>query len=300
MKKDINTIIKDYCNWFNHILKIELQKNFRNKQPKIIYDSVKYALLNNGKRIRPLLLTKTGELFGLDKKYSMFCALGIEMLHTYSLVHDDLPALDNDDYRRGRLTVHLKYNEPIAVLAGDALLTMAFEYFLKTNYKIIKPCNLLNALNLLSKKSGIDGMIAGQASDIENENKKPTRQKIKFIHSHKTVDLLVASVKIGGILADADESELLIMENFAKNFGYAFQISDDILNITGSSKKMGKGVGTDAEKGKMTYIRLFGLEKTKKLCYDYIEKAKRSISQLKNKNIDIYLDLADYLIKRDR
>lgn len=299
MKKLLKEI-KDFQIWFNSELRNELKINFKNKKPVSIYKAVKYALLNGGKRLRPFLLTKTAELFGLNRNDIKYCAMGIEMLHTYSLVHDDLPSLDDDDSRRGKLTVHKKFNEAMGVLTGDALLTMSFEYFTKAKSKKIKHDKLIEAINYFSVQTGADGMIGGQVADMENENKNPEKKTVEFIHSKKTVALLAASIKLGGILGNAASKEIMILENFGKNFGHAFQISDDILNITGSTKKLGKSVGSDEKKGKMTYIRLFGLEKTKKLCYNYVEQAKKEIRKLKNKDIKFFEDLSEYLLHRDR
>ncbi|HOK41408.1 MAG TPA: polyprenyl synthetase family protein [bacterium] len=294
-----NEIIK-YQKWFDDQLKKELTKKFKNKKPISIYQAVKYALLNGGKRLRPLLLTKTAELYNLKKNDVLPFAFGIEMLHTYSLIHDDLPALDNDDYRRGKLTVHKKFNEALAILAGDALLTLCFEYFCNDKNTNIKPAQIIEAIRILSINSGIDGMVAGQVADLENENKKPKYNTIKFIHEKKTVALLIACIKIGAILSSAPENELKILTNYAYNFGNAFQISDDLLNQLGDSKILGKNTGTDEAKKKMTYIRLFGIDKTKELCENYINNAIKEIQKIKNKNIDFFVELAQFLKFREK
>lgn len=292
-------ILEEYQKWFNSELKTDLITNFKCKKPVSIYNAVKYALLNGGKRVRPTLLLKTAELFGLKRGDIKQFAFGIEMLHTYSLVHDDLPALDNDDYRRGRLTLHKKYNEATAILAGDALLTMSFECFSKKNSKVTAPA-IIKSINLLSEYSGMEGMIGGQVADIESEHKKPDFKKIEFIHVKKTVALLNVAVQIGAVLGNASEKDIKSLQDYAVSFGHAFQISDDILNVTGCSKKMGKNTGTDSQKGKMTYISLFGLEKTKKLCYEHVQQGKKSLKKLKGKDIQFFEEIIEYMLHREK
>lgn len=292
-------ILQDYQNWFNLELQTEFSNCFKNLQPALIFEAVQYAMLNGGKRIRPTLLLKTADLYGVPREKIKQFAFSIEMLHTYSLVHDDLPALDNDDYRRGRLTVHKKFDESTAVLTGDALLTMAFEYLvLPNNY--VSSDSVVKSVRLLADLSGANGMIGGQVADIMSEKKDPDYETIKFIHEKKTVALLSAAVQIGAVLGNASDEEQKYLYDFSVAFGHAFQISDDILNVTGDEKQMGKKTGTDLEKGKMTYISLFGLDKTKQLCSDYVLKGKESLNDIKNKDMTFFNEIIDYLLHRER
>ena len=250
---------------------------------KIVLEAMNYSILAGGKRLRPMLMQETYKLFGgRGVELEPFMA-AIEMIHTYSLVHDDLPAMDNDEYRRGRKTTHVVYGEAFGILAGDALLNYAFETaltafpFQEEDTERIRVEQLLgtaNALGVLAQKAGIYGMIGGQTADIEAEGKESiTSEQLMFIHENKTAALIQAAMMIGAILAGAGEGEVKRIERCAYNIGIAFQIQDDILDIVGDSKELGKPIGSDEKNGKQTYVTLNGLEKSKEQVRKLSEEA---------------------------
>ncbi len=236
---------------------------------KTVLSAMNYSVLAGGKRLRPMLMLETYRLFGgRGKEVEPFMA-AIEMIHTYSLVHDDLPAMDNDDYRRGRKTTHVVYGEALAILAGDGLLNLAFETAMKAfplqeDPDEIKPGLMLGiarALEVLGRKAGVYGMIGGQTADIEAEGSSDIHlEQLLFIHENKTAALIQASMMIGAILAGAGSGELERIERCAYNIGIAFQIQDDILDITGNSEELGKPIGSDEKNQKQTYVTINGLE----------------------------------------
>lgn len=234
---------------------------------KTVLEAMNYSLTAGGKRLRPMLMEETYRMFGGQGKAIEPFMAAIEMIHTYSLVHDDLPAMDNDEYRRGRKTTHIVYGEGMGILAGDGLLNLAFETALSACD--IPGCSLENtvrALRVLAKKAGVYGMIGGQTADIEAEGQtdKLTKKQLLFIHEHKTAALIQAAMMIGAILAGAEEEEIARIEKCAYNIGIAFQIQDDILDVTGDSAELGKQVGSDAQNEKQTYVTLNGLEQSQK------------------------------------
>ena len=236
---------------------------------KTVIEAMNYSILAGGKRLRPMLMMETYRLFGgRGKEIEPFMA-AIEMIHTYSLVHDDLPAMDNDEYRRGRKTTHVVYGEAFGILAGDGLLNLAFETAMKAfplqeDPQEMKPGLMLGvarALEVLGKKAGIFGMIGGQTADIEAEGcTEISREQLLFIHENKTAALIQASMMIGAILAGAGVGELDRIEKCAYNIGIAFQIQDDILDIIGTQEELGKPIGSDEKNQKQTYVSLNGLE----------------------------------------
>lgn len=235
---------------------------------KTVAEAMNYSILAGGKRLRPMLMEETYKLFGGDGRVVEPFMAAIEMIHTYSLVHDDLPCMDNDEYRRGRKTTHAVYGEGMAVLAGDALLNYAFETaaaaFEGTDCKDLRPA--ARALSILAKKAGIGGMIGGQNADIEAENlaDKVTEEQLLFIHEHKTAALIQSAMTIGAVLAGASEELVLKIEKCAYNIGIAFQIQDDILDVTSSLEVLGKQTGSDEKNKKTTYVTLRGIENSKK------------------------------------
>ena len=263
------------------------------KKPAILHQALRYCVFSGGKRLRPFMVLSAYEWAGgdqsgseIDKVYLAAC--GVEAIHTYSLIHDDLPAMDNDDLRRGKPTCHRVFGESIAVLAGDALHALAFEWLAKTeNPKI--PLEVAQAI-------GSDGLVGGQVMDILMEGRPIDEETVKYIHSHKTAALFVASVRIGAILAGAKKEELDALTNYAYNFGLGFQITDDILDIKGETKKLGKKVGADIELDKATYPRIIGLEKSYELAKKLIEKAKSSLPD--DHDNRVFIELADFIIKR--
>ncbi len=240
---------------------------------KTVVEAMNYSILAGGKRLRPMLMQETFRLFGgLGEVVEPFMA-ALEMVHTYSLVHDDLPCMDNDEYRRGQKTTHVVYGEGMAVLAGDGLLNYAFETAVKafgTAGGTQDPVRVAKALGVFAKKAGIHGMIGGQTADIEAEDREAkgveqpvTEDALLFIHEHKTAALIQSAMMTGAILAGADGDAVIQMENCAYNIGIAFQIQDDILDVTGSLEVLGKAAGSDAKNHKTTYVTLKGIEQAK-------------------------------------
>lgn len=238
-------------------------------EQKTVIEAMNYSILAGGKRLRPMFMLETYRMFGGNEKVIEPFMAAIEMIHTYSLIHDDLPAMDNDEYRRGRKTTHVVYGEAIAILAGDGLLNYAFETatkaFLDCNLSIDSYKNIGKAIQILGKKAGIYGMIGGQTADIiaEETQQKLSMEQLLFIHENKTSALIQASMMIGAVLAGADDIELQKIEKCAYNIGIAFQIQDDILDIIGDEKALGKPIGSDEKNNKQTYVSLKGLEKSK-------------------------------------
>jgi len=240
---------------------------------KVVLEAMNYSVLAGGKRLRPMLMKETYELFGgMGKEIEPFMA-AIEMIHTYSLVHDDLPAMDDDEYRRGRKTTHMVYGEAFGILAGDALLNFAFETMLKAvpihtdepeHLRVELLLGLAKAMEVMAKKAGIYGMIGGQTADIEAEEMSEiSKEQLLFIHENKTAALIQAAMMTGAILAGAGVGEVERIEKCAYNIGVAFQIQDDILDVTGTMEDLGKPIGSDEKNGKQTYVTLNGLENSK-------------------------------------
>lgn len=256
---------------------------------KTVIQAMNYSIQAGGKKLRPMLMLESYRMFGgKGAEIEPFLA-AIEMIHTYSLVHDDLPAMDNDEYRRGRKTTWKVYGEAMAILAGDGLLNLAFETALmafdrvdKTDPEALK--RVAEAMAVLAHKAGFEGMIGGQTVDIEAEiQPEPvTEAQLTFIHERKTGALIVASMKVGAILAGASKEQLRTLEKCAEDIGMAFQIQDDILDVVGDSKELGKPVGSDEENHKQTYVTLYGLE-----------EAKRLVETLSEEAVDVYLKSID-------
>ncbi len=265
---------------------------------KTIFEAMNYSLKAGGKRLRPILTLEACRIVGGNEEYAIPFAIAIEMIHTYSLIHDDLPALDNDDLRRGRPTNHKVYGDAMAILAGDGLLNYAFEIMLKSSIGKENPAKYLNAINEIAKSSGVYGMIGGQVVDIESEDKKIEMEKLDFIHLNKTAAIIVGCMRAGAIIGDATEEQLENITKYATNIGLSFQIADDILDITGDESKLGKKVGSDIGNNKSTYPSLIGLEKSKQIANDLINEAKTRISNIKG-DTEFLNDLAEYIVARD-
>ena len=250
-----------------------------------VIDAMRYSFFAGGKRLRPMMMLESFRMFGgKDESIVKPYMTALEMIHTYSLIHDDLPAMDNDDYRRGRLTNHKQYDEATAILAGDGLLNMAFETVSDAMMKsvAVENCDLLKkqtrAFRLLGRKAGVFGMIGGQVADIEGEKKcNATKEELLFIHENKTAALIQAALTIGAILSGASEEEISKMEKIGRNVGVAFQIQDDILDCIGDEALLGKPVGSDAKNEKTTYVSLEGLEKAQA---DQKQLSKEAIEML--------------------
>ena len=244
---------------------------------KIIMDAMDYSVMAGGKRLRPMLMQETYKLFGGEGELIEPFMAALEMIHTYSLVHDDLPAMDDDDYRRGRKTTHVVYGEAMGILAGDALLNFAFETAAKTFTMFPeKSLEIGKALQVLAGKAGIYGMIGGQVVDVESAGCNLSKEKLDFIYELKTSALIESSMMIGAILAGAKEEDIKAVEKIAKNVGIAFQIQDDILDVTSTVEELGKPIHSDEKNEKTTYVTLVGLEKAK----EYVEKISMEAVEL--------------------
>ena len=269
---------------------------------KTVLEAMNYSVLAGGKRLRPMLMEETYKLFGGNSKIIEPFMAAIEMIHTYSLVHDDLPSMDNDEYRRGRKTTHVVYGEGMAILAGDGLLNYAFETALKAFD--LEPANpaIGKAMQVLAKKAGVYGMIGGQTADIEAETmdaKNVTNELLLYIHENKTAALIQSSMMIGAILAGAKEQEIQAMEKIAYNVGIAFQIQDDILDITSSLEVLGKMTGSDEKNHKVTYVTLNGMEKSKEDVERLSKEAIGLLDSFETKN-EFLNQLIEELITREK
>ncbi|WP_294725636.1 polyprenyl synthetase family protein [uncultured Fusobacterium sp.] len=268
--------------------------------PEVIAEGMKYAILNGGKRLRPILLFMTLDILGKDKTKGIASGVGIEMIHSYSLVHDDLPALDNDDFRRGKLTTHKKFGEAEGILIGDALLTYAF-YILTARNSHLAPEQIVEIVKLTSSYAGINGMIGGQMMDIASEGKRIDIETLKYIHSNKTGKLIKLPVEIGCVIGEATPEEKETLIKFSELIGLAFQIKDDILDIEGDFLTLGKPVGSDQELEKSTYPALIGLNESKELLKNTIEEAKSIlVERFGEEKSGILLKLADYIGNRNK
>ena len=271
-----------------HILKEYLPEQAGHQ--KVIMEAMEYSLMAGGKRLRPMLMKETYELFGgKDGVVEPFMA-AMEMIHTYSLVHDDLPAMDNDEYRRGRKTTHVVYGEAMGILAGDALLNYAFETASKAFAMYPeKSLQIGKALQILGEKAGIYGMIGGQVVDVAGVGKSLSKEVLNFIYELKTAALIESAMMIGAVLAGADEEAVKKVETIAKNVGIAFQIQDDILDVTSTVEVLGKPIMSDEKNEKTTYVTLVGIEKAK----EYVESlSNEAIELLHNFNSENpYLEL---------
>jgi len=269
---------------------------------KTVLEAMNYSVLAGGKRLRPMLMEETYRLFGGNSDIIEPFMAAIEMIHTYSLVHDDLPAMDNDEYRRGRKTTHVVYGEGMAILAGDGLLNYAFETALTAFDR--EPVNPVigKAMQVLAKKAGVYGMIGGQTADIEAEDmdqSKVTNELLLFIHENKTAALIQSSMMIGAILAGASEAEIKAVEKIAYNVGIAFQIQDDILDITSSLEVLGKMTGSDEKNNKVTYVTLNGMDKAKEDVEKLSKEAIYLLDSFENKN-EFLNQLIEELITRKK
>ncbi len=298
MNKNKNFDLKKYLTQKSKYVNKLLVK-FLPKDKSIISQAMRYSVLAGGKRLRPILVMSVAEMFGLkpNKIEPAICA--VEFLHTYSLIHDDLPAMDNDDLRRGKPTSHKKFGESAAILAGDALLTETFNLIAKSN---VSADRIVKAVQMFADYSGYKGMIAGQAEDTieagkwNNKNVSFCKKKLEFIHINKTSALIKASLKLGAILAGAKDKELAALDRYGHNIGIAFQIADDILDVYADKKLLGKK-GSDEDNDKLTYLRLYGKERSEQNAKKLIAEAKKAISKFKI-NREVLESLADYMITR--
>lgn len=267
---------------------------------KIIMEAMEYSLMAGGKRLRPMLMRESFELFGGKGKVIEPFMAAIEMIHTYSLVHDDLPAMDNDDYRRGRKTTHVVYGEDMGILAGDALLNYAFETACSAfELEPEKSLVIGRALKILAGKSGIYGMIGGQVVDVKESGHKITGDMLDFIYRLKTGALIEASVMIGAVLAGASDEEILKIEEIAGKVGMAFQIQDDILDVTSTTEMLGKPIHSDEKNEKTTYVTLRGIEESRKEVKRLTSEALDTLKGLKYENAFLN-ELLEWLVYREK
>lgn len=246
--------------------------------PEKIYESMRYSLLAGGKRLRPVLCLATCELMGGLLELAMPTACALEMIHTMSLIHDDLPSMDNDDYRRGRLSNHKVFGDDIAILAGDGLLAYAFEVVAEYTPRIVPAERLIQVVARLGRAVGAAGLVGGQVVDLESEgNPDVSLETLNFIHNHKTAALLEASITSGAIIAGASGEDVQRLTRYAQNIGLAFQIVDDILDITATAEELGKTVGKDVQAQKATYPSIWGLEESRVKAQELVEAAKAEI-----------------------
>ncbi|CCQ94485.1 geranyltranstransferase [[Clostridium] ultunense Esp] len=289
--------LEEQASWFTEQLPRFLPRDI----PERLLQSMDYSLRAGGKRFRPILLFSVLESIGKSRELGLETAVAIEMIHTYSLIHDDLPGMDNDDYRRGKLTNHKVFGEGMAILAGDALLTWAFYLLsvLPDFHPELSHATSLLLIRKLAEAAGPTGMVGGQALDLEAENKQLPLSELEKIHTHKTGDMIHFSAMAGAILGGATTKQKEAFSTYARKLGLAFQIQDDILNIIGDEQKLGKRVGSDAQLGKSTYPALLGMEESIAYMNRLVDEAKKAIQIDGIKREHLHL-LADYIVHRDK
>ncbi|HNZ82713.1 MAG TPA: polyprenyl synthetase family protein [Sedimentibacter sp.] len=293
----------EFITWFKEKVKIvdeylsRIIEERENPQ-KIIYEAMNYSLLSEGKKLRPVLLLGAYELFRDDLKEALPFACAMEMIHTYSLIHDDLPAMDNDDYRRGKLSNHKKYGQATAILAGDGLLNKAFETGLEASINS-KSMNAVKALKIIADSSGTEGMIGGQVVDMEGDEIINSIEDLKYMYSLKTGAIIKSSVIAGAQLAGADEEEMRQLGSYAEKIGIGFQIEDDILDVTGTPEKLGKAVGSDAANKKITYLTFKSIEEARQDVEKFTQEAIESLSMFGGR-AEYLVELAKFLTNRER
>ena len=265
--------------------------------PPKIHEAMRYSVFAGGKRLRPILALLACEAVGGTPEDAMPAAAALEMVHTYSLIHDDLPAMDDDDYRRGRRTCHRVYGEAIAILAGDALLTHAFQVLADAARTRLRPEGRLQVIAEIAEAAGSRGMVGGQAMDILAEGHEIDRPTLLYLHTHKTGALIRASVRVGGIAGGAEAERLQVLTRYAERVGLAFQIVDDILDIEGATAEMGKTAGSDLRRKKATYPAIMGLEESRRQASHLLEEAKEALCPLGGKGATL-AGLADFVGSR--
>ena len=294
---DLNAYLKDK----NQLINVELEKILHDSQPsEPIVNAMKYSLMAGGKRIRPVLCLAAAEAVGGKPLAVLPAACALEIIHTYSLIHDDLPAMDNDDLRRGKATCHVAFNEATAILAGDALLTLAFQVLSSVQFTGENQASgWLKVIHIISTAAGYQGMIRGQMLDMAAEGQHLTVNELKSLHALKTGALIEASLLCGALLADARERQLRILKTYARNIGLAFQVADDILNVEGNPILMGKAVGTDELREKNTYPAILGIETSRQFAKNLVDEALQAL-EVFDKQADPLRALATYIIERKR
>ncbi|MEA4973388.1 MAG: farnesyl diphosphate synthase [Candidatus Metalachnospira sp.] len=265
--------------------------------PQVIFESMRYSVFAGGKRLRPIMVMETCKAFGSEWEKSMPFACSLEMIHTYSLIHDDLPAIDNDDYRRGRLTSHKMFGEDIAILAGDALLHHAFETMSRACVEQ-NDIKAAKAMLAVAEGAGVHGMVGGQVVDVISEGKPIDKETLDYIHKNKTAAMLIGALKSGAIMGGATDEEVKKIERAGELIGIAFQIQDDILDVTSTFEKLGKPINSDEKNNKVTYATMFGVEKAAEFVENMSDEAISILKGMGDKT-DFLVRLTEYLIKRE-
>ena len=269
-----------------------------NTYPEILHKAMRYTLFAGGKRIRPILMIASYDTVKRPSKYDEIIpfACGIEMIHAYSLIHDDLPCMDDDDFRRGKPTNHRVFGEAIALLAGDGLLTEAFS-LMSRKHKKLSPTKALLSIQEIAKAAGISGMVGGQVVDFQSQGKKVDKKTIEYIHNSKTGALILASVRVGAIIGEGDKKALDALTKYGKAIGLCFQVMDDILDIEGDQEILGKDIGSDIEKEKATYPAVFGMESSKDKVKELLDEAITALDSF-DKNAEPLREIARFIVKR--
>jgi geranylgeranyl diphosphate synthase type II len=279
-----------------HAVSRYLQTIFpEHQRPVVLFQAMNYSLLGGGKRLRPVLCLAAARAFGVPEENVMPAAAAVELIHCYSLIHDDLPAMDNDDLRRGKPTNHKVFGEAMALLAGDALLTYAFE-------QLSQPLGIpaerqLRMVHILAHAAGCYGMVGGQAEDILQTGGQGDEETLAFIHLHKTAKLITAAVEMGGLFADVGETELTALRQYGTELGMAFQMMDDVLDVTATTAELGKPAGSDERLDKLTYPRLFGIDETRRRAEAAVQRAIASLEEA-GIGSDVLVGLAAYVVER--
>lgn len=264
-------------------------------RPARLHEAIRYSIFGEAKRVRPILCMAAAEACGANPATALRAGAAIELLHTYTLIHDDLPAMDDDDLRRGRPTCHIQFGEATAILAGDALLTLAFEWL--ADCPAPPPYPPLAIIRELAVSAGSRGVIGGQMEDLEAEGKPIDSDRLAYIHLHKTADLIRAACRIGAILAGAPAAHVASLGRYGEKLGLAFQVTDDILNATSDASILGKQAGTDAARGKLTYIAVYGVEASRQRAGQLVCEAKSHLDGLPGP-VDPLIAIADFVVSR--
>jgi geranylgeranyl diphosphate synthase type II len=295
--------IKIYLNKKKEIVDAALERYLpkSNESQTTLHKAIRYSLFAGGKRIRPILSMAAFEAVGENGDGILPFACGLEMIHTYSLIHDDLPAVDNDDYRRGKLTCHKVFGEAIAILAGDALLTEAFQLMTRKLLPAPLPAReglILELVNEVARAAGVSGMVAGQVVDIESEGKEIDLPTLEYLHTHKTGKMILVSIKVGARLGGAKGDPLHALTQYGERIGLAFQIADDILNVEGKPDVLGKSTGSDVTRKKATYPGLLGLEESKRRAAELVERAIDALNPF-GPQADPLREIARFIVARE-
>ncbi len=292
---DFKQELKDRVKTVDEYMETFLPKE--DEYPEIIYKAMRYSVFAGGKRLRPIMVMEACKAFGGEWEKTMPFACALEMIHTYSLIHDDLPALDNDDYRRGRLTSHKMFGESMAILAGDALLHHAFETMAKACVEM-DDIKYTRAMLAIAEGAGVHGMVAGQVVDVISEGKKIDKTTLDYIHRNKTAAMLIGALKSGAEMGGASDEEIKKIERVGELVGVAFQIQDDILDVTSTFEKLGKPINSDEKNHKVTYATMFGIEGASKTVEEMSDEAIEILKSMGDRT-DFLVRLTEYLIKRD-